>query len=369
MLRPQVKAVHRPFLLPDRRIIFGRLQYGVAAELMDDDAGSIEALLKLLDGTRDTADVSAAFVDQFPDVSPDSVHEVIENLAASGFLEEGAPGLPDGLSTREADRYAASRHYFAWIDPEPRSSPYEIQSRLKASNVALLGLGGTGTAVAAGLVASGVNLHCADFDSIEESNLTRQLLYTESDVGRDKVDRAVARLRALNSLVTVTGEGLRAQGPADLADLMAGRDAFVLCADTPQDEIVRWVNVAALRTGTPWFVAFYNGPMTVVGGFRPGVTGCWACLEGREREREETSGGRPILPEVRLNPVIAAGANVSGHLCALEVIYHLAGLPGQAVGRILHFNLARWDHQYFIDVPPDPECPVCGSGQLDLECG
>lgn len=356
MLRPRIKEVHSPFALPGGRIVIGLAQYGIASEIQDDD-GTIERLLVLMDGTRDVDGICA----DLPEVDPVSVREVIEELTDAGFVEDGGAPLPDAVSEREAARYRAPRNYYAWIDDVRRTSPFEVQARLKGSSVAVLGLGGTGSAVVAGLVASGVGtVHCADFDAVEESNLCRQLLYAESDVGSGKVDRAVARLREMNSLVDVTGEEVQASSVDDLVALMDGRDAFVLCADQPDPDIMRWTNEAALKTGTPWFVSLYTGPMAVVGGYEPGVTGCWECLERQESRRDHRTGNRRLLPERRGNAVVAASASVSGHLCALEVVYHLGGLPRQVVGRILHWNFAHWGHHYFIDIPKYDDCATCG---------
>ncbi|MFG1945772.1 TOMM precursor leader peptide-binding protein [Nonomuraea sp. NPDC048826] len=360
MRMPRVKRVHRPMLLPDNRIMIGLMQYGVAAELQDDEEAGIERLLVLMDGTRTVDRICAEFAETHPGVDGQSVREVIGTLVDGGFVEDAGAPLPDNVSPREAIRYEPARNFFAWIDSVPRSSPYEIQSRFKEARVGLLGIGGTGSAVAAGLVSSGVGaLHIADFDRVEESNLTRQLLYSEREIGALKVDSAVARLRAMNSLVDVTGSDIKATGPDDVVALMEGRDVFVLCADEPQPDIMLWTNEAAQRTGTPWFISFYTGPMAVVGSFIPGETGCWCCLKRREDQREHNAHGRSLTEE-RPNAVIAASANVSGHLCALEVLYHVAGLPAQTRGRIFHWNYAMWDHSYSIDVPRDPDCPACG---------
>lgn len=361
MLRPRIKNVHSPFALPDGRIVIGLMQYGVASEIDDDAEHTIEALLMLMDGTRDVDGICEALAATHPGIDPDSVREVVADLTEAGFVEEADYALPAGLSEREAARYESPRHYYAWIDPTPRSSPFEIQGRLKDSSVVVVGLGGTGSAVASGLVASGVGaVHCVDFDKVEEPNLCRQLLYTEADIGEPKLDRALDRLRATNSLVSVTGSEQLVGSTDDLADLMTGRDALVLCADQPQPDIMRWTNEAALRTSTPWFVSLYTGPMAVVGAYHPGVTGCWQCLRRQEDAREYFSANRPLLPEGRENAVVAASATVSGQLCALEVVYHLGGLPTQVSGRVLHWNFANWDHHYFIDIPRYPDCPACG---------
>src|SRR5690242_13803117 len=72
---------------------------------------------------------------------------------------------------------------------------------LADATVAVLGTGGTGLAVASGLVAAGVGgLHLVDVDVVEESNLTRQVMFTEADIGRAKVDVAARRLPAFGAV-------------------------------------------------------------------------------------------------------------------------------------------------------------------------
>src|SRR5262249_42294725 len=155
------------------------------------------------------------------------------------------------------------------------------------------------------------------FDRVEEANLTRQLLYTEADVGRPKVKAALERLAAMNSTVKITGESLKVECADDIVRLIGRNDVLVLCADEPADVIQSWANEAALRTSTPWFMAAYTGAMTGVGGFVPGETACWECLYRRERPGDHR-GGRWLFDDLP-HAVVAATAGVSGHLCALDV--------------------------------------------------
>ncbi|WUH98089.1 ThiF family adenylyltransferase [Spirillospora sp. NBC_00431] len=361
MRLPLVKRVHEPMTLPGDRILIGLMQQGVTAEIQDGEDGAIARLITLMDGSRTVGQICAAFAETHGDIDEESVLAVIDGLTEGGFVEDAGAPVPGNLTPREVERYEPARNFFAWIDTAKRDSPYEIQSRIKDARVALLGIGGTGSAVAAGLVSSGIGaLRVADFDVVEEPNLTRQLLYTEADIGRPKVDAAVERLTLMNGLVEVTGSTLKAGAAGDVADLMDGCDVFVLCADEPNPEIMSWTNDAALRTRTPWFFSFYTGPMAVVGSLVPGETGCWACLRRQEDQREHNAHGVSLTAE-RPNAVIAASANISGHLCALEILYRLGGIPAQARGRVFHWNYALWDHFYFIDVPHDDDCPACGS--------
>jgi molybdopterin/thiamine biosynthesis adenylyltransferase len=360
MFRPAIKDAHRPMDLPGHRILLGQLQYGVAAEIEDDEQGTLRRLLSLMDGTRDVRAIATELSHTHPGWDVEGVRDAIGQLTSFGHVEDAGAPVPPGLTTGDVARYGSLRHYFSWIDVADRTSPYDVLARIRKARVALLGLGGTGSTVAASLVASGIGaLHCADFDRVEKPNLTRQLIYSERHVGRSKVESAVEYLTALNSDVTVTGEELKAGSPADLERLATGYDVLVVCADRPADRIRAWANEAALKTGTPWFIALYAGPMALIASFVPGETACWECLDSQERKREIRAAGH-WFPGDRPHAVVAGTAGVSGHLCALDVLYHLGGLPTQSRGRVVAHNLARWDHRFSIDAVLDPNCPACG---------
>src|SRR5262249_57258164 len=128
---------------------------------------------------------------------------------------------------------------------------------------------------ALGLVASGVGrLHCVDADTVELTNLNRQILYGESDLGRPKVEVAADRLRHLNSGVALTTARETVIGEADVRALASGCDVLVLCADRPS-EIRLWANRACLATGTPWVDAGYHGPMVAAAAYVPGEGPCY----------------------------------------------------------------------------------------------
>jgi molybdopterin-synthase adenylyltransferase len=360
---PRVKRVHHPQRLTDGTIRIGTVQYGVGAEIPD-PTGIIWRLLSLLDGTRTPEAVVDAALADGSELDRDSVHAAIDTLAAAGFLEDAGAAPPDSLSAPELARYASNTRYFAWIDAEARPSPYDAQRRLKDAHVSVLGLGGTGSAVAMSLVAAGVGgLTCLDFDDVEVSNLNRQLLYDEDDVGSPKVATAVRRLQRLNSHVRVNGAELRVSSSDDLVDVMARSNLFVLCADQPNPDIQMWTNEAALQTNTPWSICLYAGPMIVTGIFVPFHTPCYACFWAIHAEGSVDAEGN--APDVLFstppgNSVIAPTANLTGHLGALEAIYFLAGLKPQTVGRVLHQNLMIYEHSYYIDPARRPDCPACG---------
>ncbi len=206
MRRPRIKGIHKPVRLTPTLIRIGGAQVGIGAEI-DDEDGLIWRLLALMDGTRERPEITAALIKDFPDLTDEEAADALQTIIDAGYVEDAAAEPPPNLSPAEIERYDRAIRYYAWVDLTPRDSPYAVQSRLKASRVVVLGLGGTGSAVASSLVAAGVGrVHCVDFDTVEAGNLTRQLLYTEDDIGKPKVPVAVERLSRMNPYTEVTGE-------------------------------------------------------------------------------------------------------------------------------------------------------------------
>jgi molybdopterin/thiamine biosynthesis adenylyltransferase len=369
MQLPRLKPLHNAYRLPSGNVRVGGAQFGVATELEDGDEGQVWALLGLLDGTRSLDAIVAEHARRFPAFDSDSVREAVATLIAAGFVEDAGGPLPPNLTADDLERYTRSTHYFSWADARPRASPFEIQGRLKEARVTVLGLGGIGSAAAMALVASGVgSVQCVDFDRVETTNLTRQLLYVEDDVGAPKVERAVARLARLNPHVRVSGRELRVESSDQVLELMRDCDLFVQCADRPRDVIEYWVSDAAVRSGTPWVVASYAGPMLVCGLFVPGTTPCWRCFAHAKAQRDADGlrEAAALLPPPEINAVIAPTAGVAGNFAALEAIYFLARMRPQTIGCIFHQNFLRYDHVYAIEAPPWPECPACNGDAWPL---
>jgi len=197
---------------------------------------------------------------------------------------------------------------------------------------------------------------------VELSNLNRQVLYQEADLGRPKVEAGVARLRALSSDVDVTAETRRITGVADLRSLVDGSDVLVLCADQP-GEIRAWANRVCLDPGTPWVDAGYHGPVVTATAYVPGTGPCYECVwmsEHERRRREDPQAGEYSVRRGGHNAVLAPSAGLSGHLAAHLSMAVLTGVPPVEAGLIQGINLMAADHHFLIRHPRRPDCPACG---------
>ncbi|WP_237322579.1 ThiF family adenylyltransferase [Streptomyces sp. JJ36] len=415
LARPRVKPEHRPYRTADGNVRIGSVVYGIGAEVSDPE-GWIWTLTQALDGTRSVREAVAAVALRHPERAEAELREAMQTLLEAGFLEDAAAAAGPGFSPRERERYGRGVTLLRWMDLTPRAGAWELQERLRAARVLLIGLGGTGGAAAQALVASGVGrLHCVDPDEVELSNLNRQLLFREADIGLPKVAVALASLRALNSEVTVTGHRGAVGSAADLAGLLAGADPaddgagpgdagdgagpggagdgaeaangagagqgagaavppgtgsgydlLVLAADQPP-EIRRWANRACLAAGVSWVDAGYRGPLVTVGLHVPGRGACWECHHAAEADRRDLRLGpgqdeSAASPRMPWNPVNAVTAGLSGSLLAHAALTLLTGAPPVEPGFRTGVNLMAPEDQVTERFGRRADCPACGAG-------
>jgi molybdopterin/thiamine biosynthesis adenylyltransferase len=359
MRRPRIKPEHAPYRLTGGRIRLGGPTFGSAAEVVD-PTGSVWTLLESMDGSRDTDEIVAR-VARHHRAEPAAVRDALRTFVAAGYVEDaGAPDPPE-LTERDKVRYDRARRYLRWLDLTPRASTWDPQVALKQARVTVAGLGGAGGTAAMALAASGVGrLHCVDFDIVELSNLGRQLLYTEDDIGRPKSEAAVCRLRRLNSDIEITGAAGRVGGVDDVIALASGCDVLVLGADEPV-QVQTWTNRGCLFTGTPWVDSGYAGPLVSVAAYVPGKGPCYECVLAGQADRRRVDGTEP---EHRVAPgghaVGAASAGLAGHLAAHAAISLITGAPPVREGRVHAINLLTLDAPFVIDEERRPDCQACG---------
>jgi adenylyltransferase/sulfurtransferase len=220
------------------------------------------------------------------------------------------------------------------------------QKKLKQASVLLVGAGGLGAPAALYLAAAGIGrLGIIDFDVVDESNLHRQVLYGQSDVGRPKLQAAIRRLRDLNPFVEVVGyeEPLTS---ANALRILAEYDVILDGADFPTRYMV---NDACVLLGKPDVhssVFRFEGQVTV---FDVRVGLCSRCLY-------------PQPPPMGMVPGCAeAGVltGVIGALQATEAIKLITGIGEPLIGRLLRYDALAM-HVGEVKLYKDPRCAICG---------
>jgi len=223
------------------------------------------------------------------------------------------------------------------------------QQRLLDARVLIAGLGGLGSPVAMYLAAAGVGtLLLADFDAVDLSNLQRQLLHGDADVGRTKVDSAITTLRALNPDTRL--EPVKGSLNADrLAELAQRVDLIVDCCDNFQTRFA--VNAACVARRIPLVSGAAirtEGQVCVFSG-QPGEP-CYQCLFPGQDGLEENC---------ERNGVLAPLVGIIGSVQATEAIKVLTGLGEPLFGRLLLLDALHMEWRS-VRLPADPACTVCG---------
>lgn len=194
-------------------------------------------------------------------------------LLAQSIIEIIAVGLvePVGVTDSRFDRHLL---YFE-LCGVPQSF---YQEKLKHASIGIIGTGGLGSTAAMLLTAAGVgHLTISDGDRVEESNLTRSVLFDESDLGAPKVERAKIKLTARSSCLCVTAVEKAIDGPGFVHDHFNECDILLVSADQPAD-ITEWVNEAAQNLGIPYLRAGYMETQGLVGPLVvPGKSPCFNC--------------------------------------------------------------------------------------------
>lgn len=152
------------------------------------------------------------------------------------------------------------------------------QTKLSQCSVALIGMGGIGNWVSLNLIGLGLKkLRLIDPDIIEKTNLTRQLLFGEKDIGLKKVDVAEKILKEKNSETEIEKIDLSVT-ESNIETFVQDMDFVVLSADSPVHFIQKWVNQACVRKKIPFFNVGYSDGLGVIGPLVvPGKTACMAC--------------------------------------------------------------------------------------------
>ena len=249
--------------------------------------------------------------------------------------------LPN-LSSNEISRY--SRHI---IMPEVGM---EGQKKLKSSSVVIVGAGGLGTPSATYLAAAGVGrIGIVDFDKIEKSNLHRQILYSESDVGRSKAEVAKERLLQINPNIHVELHKVRLDSSNALGIL---KDYDLILDGTDNFPTRYLVNDACVLLGKPNVYASifrFEGQASV---FYAREGPCYRCLYP-----EPPPPG--LVPSCAEGGVLGVLPGIMGSIQAGQAITMLLGKGEPLIGRLLLFNALDMKFKE-LKLRKDPGCPICG---------
>lgn len=217
--------------------------------------------------------------------------------------------------------------------------------RLKEARVVVAGTGGLGCSIALYLTAAGIGkLTLLDMDSVQESNLNRQILHWEEDIGRKKVVSAASKLAHVNPNITVIPLDIEITGE-NARDLIHGADLVMDGMDNFKTRLI--LNQACYQEGIPFIHGGIYGLMGEVTTIIPGKTPCLQCI------LPPAPANKGAFPVFGATPALVASVQV------MEAVKLLAGFGSLLTGRMLYLNGDTMSFN-MVKLRSNPDCPVCG---------
>ena len=323
-------------------------------------------LVPLLDGRRTVTEL----IGQLCADSEESVRELCEALVAlreERLLSRTADPMvgPSNLPSEQLPRYERQIRLFQELcdsDLLDYQAGLTAQDRLAGATVLVCGAGGLGSVVTSTLAAAGVgDIILCDDDVVEESNLTRQLMYSLDDIGSSKADALASRLARINPHSRVRPEKLRVRCAADLSGLARTADLVICCADQPSVTEMAgiiteacWPDTAHIIGGSYSYHVGMLGLLVI-----PGVTACWHCLLAEVGQEHGRDRAAPFVPKSPNGGILGAQSGIIGNMIAWEAVRYLIGMGTALSNRWLELDYGPMS---FSERPLQrrPDCHWCG---------
>ena len=225
------------------------------------------------------------------------------------------------------------------------------QKKIKGTSVLCIGAGGLGSPIAMYLAAAGIGkLGIVDFDTVDYSNLQRQILHTDADVGRSKAESAKETIRGINPHCEVVIHNTRITSENAL-DLIRPYDIVVDGTDNfPTRYLTNDACVLLKKPNVYGSIFRFEGQASV---FAPHLGGpCYRCLYP-----EPPPPG--MVPSCAEGGVLGVLPGIIGCIQATEILKLAIGKGSSLVGRLLLFNALDMKFRE-LKLRRDPQCPVCG---------
>ncbi len=227
----------------------------------------------------------------------------------------------------------------------------EGQQNLQNAHVVIIGIGGLGSPAAMYLTAAGIGtLTLVDFDTVDNSNLQRQIVFNINSIGKYKVDSAKQNLEKINPEVKINNINKRLK-PDELEQLIKNVDCVIDATDNFETRFI--INRACVRQKTALISAAaiqYEGQISVFD-LTQSDSACYACLYAEAGEDNTNCSDNGILA-----PVVG----ILGSMQALEAIKFICKIGDTLKNRLLIFDALALQWRT-MKLNKDPACPVCSN--------
>jgi molybdopterin/thiamine biosynthesis adenylyltransferase len=230
----------------------------------------------------------------------------------------------------------------------------EGQEKLKRSKIAIVGVGGTGSAAALYLAAAGINLRLIDRDLVELSNLPRQILYTEADIDHPKATAARDVLQEKNPEIEIEAH-VSDFNPKTAECLIQDVDLVLDGTDNFETRFV--LNEACVKENIPFTYVGAIRAQLMFSFFIPGKTACMRCIFPENPPQGS-------LETCEIAGVLGPVAGIAGLLSATEAVKYLVGRGDLLTNKLLYLDLTDFTLE-LLDIQRNMNCNVCVHQQFE----
>jgi molybdopterin/thiamine biosynthesis adenylyltransferase len=319
-------------------------------------------LFSLLNGQYTVSEILVALHQAGHPCFEEQIITDLKVLYKKKLLEDYADDISgDNYDCAFGERYSRQALFFAAREENGIAAATKAMTILKNSHVVLFGMGGFGCHLLYEFAGCGIGkLTIVDYDRVQASNLNRQLLFREEDIGKNKIEIGRNICTSLNSDIEYHFIQQKISSWEEMAQIIEGSDCAVLAADSPRGRIFSWMNQAAYKCNvTTLFslgVSAQNlriGPMVV-----PGETACFDCSMPDIGITYDDPLSRSINKRHQ-HGVIAPYVMTAAGLMALELLKHLTNFAPCAVyNQRLDMDLLTYQTT-MVPINRRPNCPFC----------
>lgn len=356
-LKPIIKRAY-PLYWVENKILRIGAQHGLTRELID-PKGELKVMLPLLNGEYAVDDLTEQVLREIPHLTEKDVRTGLAALSSAGLLED------DELYRQTSERERANHLFFSLAIGDRKNN---VQQQLHKCHVALLGLGGGGSACLPQILSLGVGeLSIVDSDTVEMSNLNRQTLYRVKDIGRKKVDVSRQYCQEFAPECQIHAYDEHLDTVDSIKRVIKDADCVICAIDEPHFIAQRRVNAAIVAAGIPCVFMLSQHTCGRFFSVIPGNSGCMDCLHINDArvDKDFTKQFIALMHPYREGEtaVIAPHAQrLSSFVVdeALRLTTHYA--EPFAVGKQVDIDYITGNMVEVMSWSREEDCPTCGRG-------
>jgi len=337
---------------------------GTAIE-MSDPSGFISSVCNLMDGNLSQAQLAQMLCDTYPYESK-YLPDLLNVLNEQYLLEDTNKNQPNILTEYDISRWRRNIEFFGAYSKADENK-YSQQEKLKTIKVTLLGLGGAGSHLLYDLAALGIHhIQAIDFDTIELSNLNRQILYDETNIGSLKTEVAKNKINSFSPNADIKFINKKISSSDDIEQLLYDQDIVISVVDQPRESIIDWVNIACVRRKVPFICGAFDQKWALCYSVMPHKTGCIECWKTSARKSnmlfhdltKKPNFVTASSPNVAIVPFIA----ILTGLILTDFLKMVTGISeAKSLGKLLAFDFESTSISVVESWERDPGCLVCHS--------